>query len=193
MRTRTLVLLSLVVTAVVVGVAVVRGAPPRHDVRRVIPAAGAAPVARRAVEVLARWDGQRAAAWARDDAAGLRALYLPGSRAGRRDLAALAAYRRRGLRVRSMSRQVLAVRVAVRTPRTLRLVVTDRLVDGVVDGGVAGLVDGVGERWALPSGRPTTRTVVLRRVGEEWRVAEVYADRASPAASTADTSRSRNS
>jgi hypothetical protein len=72
-----------------------------------------------------------------------------------------------------------------RAPRVLRLVVTDRFAEG--------LVTGEGERLALPSSRPATRTVVLRRVGGAWKVAEVYADRASPAASTAETSRSRNS
>lgn len=176
--------LSVVVTAVVVGAALVRTAPA-HDVRRVVTAADARPAVGRAVAVLAAWDRRRAAAWARDDRGALRSLYLPGSRAGRRDLAALTAYRVRGLRVRSMSRQVLAVRMRDRAPRVLRLVVTDRFAEGVVTG--------AGERLALPSSRPATRTVVLRRVSGAWKVAEVYADRASPAASTAETSRSRNS
>jgi hypothetical protein len=184
MRTRTLVMLSMVVTAAVVGLAVV-SAGPSHDVRRVVAAGDATPRVSRAVAVLDAWDRRRAAAWAHGDAAALRSLYVPGSRAGRRDLAALAAYHRRGLRVRSMSRQVLAVRVRARTPGTLRLVVTDRLAEG--------LVTGAGERVALPSSRPATRSVVLRRVAETWKVAEVYADRARPAASTAVTSRSRNS
>ncbi len=161
-------LLSVLVTAVVVGAAVVHG-PSSRDVRRVVAAhADARPRVARAVALLGAWDRGREAAWARDDPAALRSLYLPGSRSGRRDLAALAAYRRRGLRVRSMRRQVLEVRVRAETSRTLRLVVTDRLAEG--------LVTGAGERLALPSSRPATRTLVLRRVAGDWLVAEVYAD-----------------
>lgn len=161
-------LLSLLLTAVVVGAAVVRAAPP-HDVRRVEAAdAEARPRVARAVAVLGSWDRRRAAAWARDDPAALRSLYLPGSRTARRDLAALTAYRRRGLRVPSMRRQVLDVRLRASTPRNLRLVVTDRLAEAVVTG--------AGERLALPSTRPATRTIVLRRVSGGWKVAEVYAD-----------------
>jgi hypothetical protein len=167
MRTRTLVLLSVLVTAAVVGAALVRAAPSR-DERRV--ATTAQPLSRvgRAVAVLGSWDRRRATAWARDDPAALRSLYLPGSRTARRDLAALTAYRRRGLRVPSMRRQVLDVRLRASTPRNLRLVVTDRLAEAVVTG--------AGERLALPSTRPATRTIVLRRVSGGWKVAEVYAD-----------------
>jgi hypothetical protein len=115
--------------------------------------------------VLRVWDRRRSAAWSRGDLDALGALYLSGSAAGRRDQAMLAAYRRRGLRVTGMTRQVLRVRVASATPRRLALVVTDRLVDARVVGG--------GVRSDVPDGPPATRRVLLARVGGGWRVDEV--------------------
>jgi hypothetical protein len=79
----------------------------------------------------------------------------------------LVGYRSRGLRVRSMHRQVRAVHVRVCAPRRLSLVVTDRLVDAVAVGHAT--------RTGLPPGRPVTRRVDLRRDGPRWLVTEVYA------------------
>ena len=48
------------------------------------------------------WDDRRASAWAAADPAALRALYEPGSAAGRVDVAMLRAWRERGLRVEGL-------------------------------------------------------------------------------------------
>jgi hypothetical protein len=118
--------------------------------------------------VLRAWDRHRAAAWAHDDAAALRGLYVAGSRTGRRDVAMLAAYHRRGLRVTTMRRQVLEVGVGANRRRRMTLRVTDRLVEA--------RVTGRGERLVLPRSRPATHRLVLRRTTTGWRVAEVYDD-----------------
>ncbi len=78
----------------------------------------------------------------------------------------LTAYRRRGLRVTTMRRQVLSVRVRESAPRTLRVVVTDRLAEA--------RVTGAGARTVLPRGSPGSHRIVLRRVRAGWRVDEVY-------------------
>jgi hypothetical protein len=145
--------------------------------------ATAAPRRRVAVlAVLGAWDVRRAAAWAAGDEAALAALYTDGSAAGRRDRAMLGRYVARGLRVRGMRMQVLAGKVRSRTAGRIVLVVTDRLAHGVAVGR--------GTRVVLPRDRATRRTIVLRRVAGEWRVAQVWAQ-ASPVARTAVTSRSR--
>jgi hypothetical protein len=172
MRVRTLMVLSTLVTVGVVAATLTVVTPRDHDVRRVA-GAGAGPVvparpAARALAVLRAWDRRRARAWAEDDASALRDLYLPGSATGQRDAAMLAAYHRRGLQVTTMRRQVLAVHVRDSAPRTLSLVVTDRLVEARVTGG--------GVRAVLPRSRPATRRILLRRAGRGWRVEEVYAD-----------------
>jgi hypothetical protein len=121
------------------------------------------------VAVLETWDRRRAAAWARNDAVALQALYRHGSRTGHRDVAMLGAYAHRGLRVTSMRRQVLAIRLLHGCARELALVVTDRLAEG--------RASGHGERLDLPRSRPATRRIVLRRgTTGSWRVAEVYDD-----------------
>jgi hypothetical protein len=56
--------------------------------------------------------------------------------------------------------------VTRRDSDTLRVRVTDRVAGAVAVGG--------GHRLRrLPSDRPTARTIVLRRVAGEWRVASV--------------------
>ena len=165
-------LLSVLATVGVVAGALVVGAPRHHAVRRTA-GAGAAPTvtarpAARALTVLRAWDRRRATAWAEDDPTALRALYVPASSTGRRDVAMLAAYHRRGLRVTTMRRQVLAVRVRESAPRTLSLVVTDRLVEARVTGG--------GVRAVLPRSEPATRRIVLRHARVGWRVDEAYDD-----------------
>lgn len=135
-----------------------------------------------ALTVLRGWDVRRAAAWAAGDEAALAVLYTDGSAAGRRDLAMLGHYGARGLRVRGMRTQVLAGKVRSRTAGRIVLVVTDRLAHAVAVGR--------GTQVVLPRDLATRRTIVLRRVAGEWRVARVWAQ-ASPAARTAVTSRSR--
>jgi len=167
---RTLWLLSVLATAVVVAVTLL--VTPHHvDHRSAVPPSvvltRASPTTR-AVAVLQGWDRDRAAAWARDDADALEALYVRGSSTGHRDVAMLTAYDRRGLRVTTMQRQVLAVQVRTSDPRQLSLVVTDRLVEA--------RVTGHGERVVLPRSRPATHRIVLRRGSTGWRVAEVYDD-----------------
>lgn len=140
------------------------------------PAPAAEPAGTTARSVLAGWDERRSRAWAAGDAAALRRLYVPGSRAGLGDVRMLRAYAARGLRVRGLGTQVLALRLVRETPRLLDLVVTDRVVGGVAVGG--------GRRVALPADRPSTRRLLLRRVGGRWLLDRVR-DQASAAESTA--------
>lgn len=129
---------------------------------------GAAPAAAPdAVVVLRAWDRLRAEAYARGDPDALTALYAPGSRTGARDVAVLEAYAARGLVVRGMRSQLLAVREVARDDRRLVLAVRDR-----VRGAVA---VGRGARVELPVARPQRRTVTLVRRGGEWRVSEAVA------------------
>lgn len=118
-----------------------------------------------AAEVLAAWDADRASAWADGDVRRLRALYTAGSVAGERDAAMLQQWLDRGLVVRDLHTQVLALDVVSRTPDRWILTVTDRVV-----GGVAG---GRATRTALPKDWATTRTVTLRHVVDRWLVASV--------------------
>jgi hypothetical protein len=124
-----------------------------------------APAAPPPVEVLRAWDAQRAEAWARGDPGLLARLYTPGSMAGRRDRAMLRAWGARGLVVRELRTQLLAVRELRHTRLTWTLQVTDRLAGGVAVGH--------GIRRPLPIDQATTRIVVLRRLGGHWRVSAV--------------------
>ena len=162
---RTLWLCSVLLTATLVAVAMLVAAP-RTAERPETASPTPVPSTIGPVVVLQDWDRRRAAAWAADDTDALRALYVRGSSTGRHDLAMLSAYERRGLRVTTMQRQVLAVRVRTRTPGGLSLVVTDRLAEA--------RATGHGETIVLPRSRPATRRIVLRRVATGWRVAEVY-------------------
>ena len=130
-------------------------------------AAGSAegPGERRARAVLAAWDERRAAVWRRGDRDGLADLYTAGSLAGARDLRMLDAWLERGLRVRGMAVEVLALEVVHDEGRRLVLRVTDRLVGAVAVGS--------GVRRVLPQDRPTARALVLRRSGDGWQMASV--------------------
>jgi hypothetical protein len=134
--------------------------------RATVPTPAWRTAAVQALTVLRAWDERRTAAWAAGDPAALDALYLPGSRTGRADVAMLRAYRRRGLRVLGIRTQVLQVRVAARTGDRLALLVTDRLVGATAMGG--------GRRVSLPSGGATTRRITLRLADGRWLVAEVH-------------------
>jgi hypothetical protein len=115
--------------------------------------------------VLHDWDDRRAAAWSAGDVAGLDALYVPGSAAGRTDVAMLRAWSARGLVVQGMRMQLLDLDVRRASDARLDLVVTDRL------GGAVAV--GPGVRLPLPRDGVTSRRVVLVQREGEWRVADV--------------------
>ena len=158
-----LALASLVTAAaVLVGVSARKPGAPRPALvsTGLAPRDGVDPMA-----VLHGWDVRRARAWATGDRQALRELYVPGSTAGRRDVAMLAAWHERGLRVQGMRMQLLAAQVRAGSTDRLVVAVTDRLAGGVAVGPAT--------RLPLPRDAASTRTVVLRRVAGEWRVAEV--------------------
>ena len=192
---RLLPVLTAVAGALVVAMLVVVVArpdpPPRPGIATASsdhPTRAARPVRSGPASVLAAWDERRSAAWAEGDVAALEGLYADGSGAGAADVRLLRDYRRRGLRVEGLTTQVLALRVAARSPVRLELVVTDRVVGAEAVG--------AGEPVALPVARPSTRRVVLVREDEvddeAWLVAEVR-DQDSAAASTSRTSSSSKS
>ncbi|WP_158648008.1 hypothetical protein [Nocardioides houyundeii] len=146
-----------VLAALLVWVGAGRGADPVH--------LAAGPGTGAPLEVLAAWDAQRARAWAHGDVPGLRKLYVPGSRTGRRDARMLERYVDRGLVVTGLTTQVLELG-PVRQG-------TDRLVLDVVDRVAAAQAVGEEIRTDLPRDRPSRRRVELRRLGERWLVVEV--------------------
>jgi hypothetical protein len=116
-------------------------------------------------DVLADWDARRARAWADGDVAALRRLYVHGSRSGRADAGMLASYVDRGLTVRGLRTQVLALEVLDASVDVVDVRVTDRVAGAeAVDGRTV---------VPLPDDRPSTRRVVLRLVEGEWLVDEV--------------------
>ena len=115
--------------------------------------------------VLADWDERRARAWATGDVDGLRDLYVDGSRTGRADARMLSSYVDRGLTVRGLRTQVLALEVLGASTERVDVRVTDRVSGAAaVDGDTA---------IPLPADRPSTRRVLLRLVDGEWLVDEV--------------------
>lgn len=167
------VVLAVAVGAVVVWAAMRGEGPERAGTMVPAPAVTIAPSARSvgvlpAVEslaVLRDWDRARAAAWEAGDIATLRALYTRGSAAGTRDVAMLRQWRGRGLRVRGMSMQVLAVELRARAARRLVLVVTDRLVGAEA---VRGHPTATPGGLSLPTDRPTTRQLTFVRTEAGW-------------------------
>jgi len=174
MRTRTLVLLAAVMTVIPIGLA---GLAQGGRVPSRVPAMPAGgdqtPPEARALTVLRHWDGRRAAAWAAGDVGRLAALYAPGSRTGRRDVADLRRWTARGLRVVGLSQQVASFRVVGRRASSVTAVVVDRTVDGIAVG--------AGRRTAVPTSAWTGHRIRLVRVGTRWRVAEAWAAEAQPA------------
>jgi hypothetical protein len=144
----------------------VAGTEPVRSASRMVENTGAergsGPVVR-AAAVLRAWDRARADAWAAGSVGALRRLYVDG--AGASDVRMLAAYLDRGLRVRDLRVQVLALEVLERRPGEWRLRVTDRLASGVAVG--------AGGRQPLPRDRATTRLIRLERGGGRWRVVAV--------------------
>jgi hypothetical protein len=129
-----------------------------------------------AVAVLRAWDAARAAAWARGDPALLRPLYTRGSAAGRHDRAMLRAWADRGLVVRDLTTQLLAVRTLERTADRWTLQVTDRATGTAAargDGAAGTDATGGTALGPLPRDGPTTRTVHLRLLDGRWRVSAV--------------------
>ncbi len=118
-----------------------------------------------AIGVLRDWDERRASAYASGDRRALRDLYARGSRAGAADLRLLRSYAERGLVVRGMATQLLAVEPRDIDERRLVLRVRDRLVGATAEGAAA--------RVLLPSDRPTTRVVTLERSGANGVVSSV--------------------
>jgi hypothetical protein len=137
-------------------------------------AAAKAPAGPPPVEVLRTWDAQRAEAWSRGDPRLLAALYTRGSVAGRHDVAMVRAWGARGLVVRGLRTQLLAVQELAHTGSTWTLRVTDRLVGGTAVG--------PGVRRPLPRDGATTRIVRLRLVDGAWRVASVRPEEVTPQA-----------
>ncbi len=172
------VALSALLTAVLVAVGLVAAppvtAPPATGAA--VPVSGPSSVPRhatqRALALLRRWDGLRAQAWAADDPAALRALYVGGSRAARDDLRLLGSYRARGLVVRRMLTQVLAVEVLRDTPAAIRVQVLDRVAGGEVT---------ARDRTVTLRGtQPSVHTIDLRRVHGRWRVGAVSGSGSGP-------------
>ncbi len=160
------VLVASAVLGLVTGVAAVVVATGDDD-DRLDAATGVQSRQPHALRVLRAWDSARSRAFARGDGAALADLYVAGSRTGAADRAVLRAYRDRGLRVTGMRMQVLSATAMRESQSRIVLLVTDVLTDAVA---VAGA-----ERWPLPHDRPSTRRVVLVRIGGQWRVAEAYA------------------
>jgi hypothetical protein len=158
-------LVAVLLTALPVAILVARAPAGPAPIEPVEITAATAPTAPPPIEVLRRWDRQRAAAWASGDPGRLSALYTPRSEAGRRDRAMLRAWAARGLVVRDLQTQLLSVRQLSRTRSTWALLVTDRLAGGVAVGR--------GTVRPLPRDEPTTRTVRLRLVDGRWRVSAV--------------------
>ena len=160
--------LVLGLTLGVVALGASSAGPPTAGHPRPSAAEGGQPAERYAVAVLHDWDARRADAWASGDPAAVSRLYVSGSAAGIADAALLQRYRARGLVLTGLRMQVLRARVLVSRPDRLELEVTDRLSAGTaVRAGEAGL----GRR--LPVDRPSTRDLVLRRVGGTWLMAGV--------------------
>jgi hypothetical protein len=166
-----LLLVALVLTALsavtAAVVQVVDRTPGGRQASAASPDPGSSRVDALGLDVLRAWDERRAEAWSRADPAALGALYAAGSVAGRRDVAMLRAWTARGLRVRGMRMQVLALDVVLRHPRRLVLGVTDRLARAHAVG--------PGVRYDLPRDAPSSHTVELVRVAGRWRVAAVRA------------------
>lgn len=154
----------LAVTLALTTVVLVRGLSTGRD-----EAAAPRPAADRdtaAVRVLRAWDARRAAAYASGSPRRLAALYVAGSSAGSADVRVLRGYLGRGLRVRGLRMQLLAVSVVDRLDDRWQLTVTDRLAGGVAVGR--------GRRLALPRDRADTHVVTLMRGDDHrWQVATV--------------------
>ncbi|HET7326303.1 MAG TPA: hypothetical protein VFJ14_03375 [Nocardioidaceae bacterium] len=176
-RTRSLLavsLLLLLTSAVGLGVALARSAssdgarPPRSAA----PPSASQRAAREGVhaadwvQVLARLDARRSAAFAAGDAAALGRVYVDGSPALRTDRRLLRRYADRGLHVTGLRLRVAAVRLLAVGETHAVLQVRDRVAAGRVeddDGNARPLGDDTWSRHRLR----------LERGGDGWRIADL--------------------
>lgn len=171
-RTRALKVWPMLAFGALLGLAVVLVWPGQERPRPAVVPAAAADVRpqAQAAQVLRLWDRKRAQAWASGDRKALRALYVDGASAGAADVAMLQQWRSRGVRVQTMSIQVLALEVVEHRPGLWRLKVTDRIAEAeVVAPGVEGPLIGPETR----PGAARTRVVELRESEGTWLVASV--------------------
>lgn len=182
MRTRTLLVVSTLVTVVVLGgVGLVRDADTTSPARTaaVTPSAARPAALRRdrelrALRVLHGWDRARRGAWSQGDAARLARLYSVGSQTGGRDIRALARWGLRGMRVRGLRQQISQLHVVSDGPTRLVVLVTERTTGGEAVGR--------GASTRLPSSAWARLRIRLRRTHGTWRVVEARARRfAQPA------------
>lgn len=116
---------------------------------------------------LAELDRRRSVAYGAGDVAGLRDVYVPGSRALASDSATLRRYARAGLRVGDLRLRLLAVRARTVSPTGATLSVTDRLP-------AYDVVDAEGRVVSREPGRGAVSwRLTLRRVGGAWLIADV--------------------
>lgn len=116
----------------------------------------------RGTAVLRWWDAARAEAYADGDAEALASLYPPGSALARADLAVLAAYDERGLRVRGPGFEVHEVEVLESDADGLVLRVRDRLLRADVHDVTGAVVA------SLPGTDLRERVLELERDGPRW-------------------------
>lgn len=166
-----------VVAALVWGVVQVASSPgdPEPGGRVLAPVerpdGGSAPARHASAEVpdwpaiLARLDRRRDRAYAANDPDRLRAVYVAGSTVLRHDLAMLAAYRERGVRLTGVRLRLLDVAMLGRAGPNARLRVVDRL-----DRPTAHTSKGA---LRLPQDQATERLIVLREAADGWRIAAV--------------------
>ena len=110
-------------------------------------------------------DRQRERAYAAEDPALLRAVYVSGSPVLRHDLATLRAYSDRDVRLSGVRLRTLDVEPLGRSGPYVRLDVVDQL-DRPTAHGADGTV-------RLPRDRATVRVIVLRDASDGWRIAGV--------------------
>ena len=149
----------VVLSVLVLGACRTEPVPPvaPADVDEVAPA----PDEPHALRVLHAWDDRRSAAYGQGDVAALRDLYVPRSRAGRRDAEILRQYAERDLVVRHLRVQVLRFDARRDGPRLVEVAVREK---------VSGTVRGRGTRWALPYDRADSHVLVLVRRHGSWRL-----------------------
>ncbi len=117
--------------------------------------------------LLTRIERSRAVAFVDGDLGRLRAVYAPGSRIGRRDVATLRALLANRLRVRRLHASVVAVDLLSSSSTAARCRVVDAMSSFVVVDGRGAVV----RRGAAT--RTTTETIRLARAAGRWRIVDV--------------------
>jgi hypothetical protein len=158
-------------------VVVVLGAVPAK--RDTLPDAAAAVHTRTETSTLARETAEsrwrrvlaalavtRGRAWQTGEPGLLRRVYVAASPVLRADRRMLAAYRLRGLRPQGVRLEFTSVFVVRRQPGEVTLAAVDRLNPTRVRSSLGTVV-------SLPADQPTAHTIVLRRVGGRWLIADV--------------------